>query len=240
MRQALLEWHEVKVLPNSTTTETPHPHEQEQLGCWSTRHESERIPMRVLSMLNHLRFDISCTRIPGETRNVVWSKNDDFVDFGHIVPYIFPGKPLRHPSGSYGIMHDSPMGHRLDPDEQMSCFDFLYYATSSHETFEWKFPWSPAWRRVATHMHFTDELVDTVKGYLSRMFKSSEDDIPPVSVLPLITLRDSYFTLFSSSRCTSGEETLGTNVQAVLVIFPSRNTKALWRISENRFGESRI
>jgi len=83
-------------------------------------------------MLNHLRFDISYTRIPGETRNVVWSRNDDFVDFGHIVPYIFPGKPLRHPSGSYGIMHDSTMGHRLDPDEQMSCFDFLYYATSSH------------------------------------------------------------------------------------------------------------
>ena len=80
-------------------------------------------------------------------------------------------------------MSPSPLGHSLPPDEHLSCFDHLYFTTSSDKLFEWEAPWSPAWNLIGKHVRFNDELVDITKGYLSRAFNISEGEIPPVSLL---------------------------------------------------------
>lgn len=180
LRRPLLEWRDVKYLPSTSSTEEPQPSEWEPLGCWSTRPGNERYPMRVKSIVNHLKLDISYTRAQTEARNNPSDGNDEFLVFGKLVRYIYPKNPLPPPNGYYALMDKSPLGHELLPDKQLTCYDFLYYATSSPEIFEWRFSWSPAWLQVGMHMHFTDILVDIVKGYLARVFGTSKDDLPPV------------------------------------------------------------
>jgi len=118
-----------------------------------------------------------------EARTHMNQPDDPFLDLNHMVPYIFPNQPIL-PVDSFPLMEESPLGHRLHPDEKMSCFDFLYFTTSSHETFEWRFAWSPVWRFVATHLHFTDHIMDLTTTYLAKAFNTTENNIPPVGSLP--------------------------------------------------------
>ena len=183
LRTPLVEWYEVKVIPDPTSIEPPADAEREQLGCWSTRHENEPKPGRVESITNNLRLDVAYTRMAQEARTHMNQPDDPFLDLNHMVPYIFPNQPIL-PVDSFPLMEESPLGHRLHPDEKMSCFDFLYFTTSSHETFEWRFAWSPVWRFVATHLHFTDHIMDLTTTYLAKAFNTTENNIPPVGSLP--------------------------------------------------------
>ncbi|KDR75121.1 hypothetical protein GALMADRAFT_249034 [Galerina marginata CBS 339.88] len=179
IHRPLLEWRDVKYLPSKDSTVEPKPSEREQIGCWSSRHGNEPRPVRVKSIVDHLNLDISYTRAPTEARNNPSDGNDAFLVFSKLVRYIYPKRPLPPPNGVYTLMEKSPLGHELLPDEHLTCFDFLYYLTSSPETYEWKFSWSPPWLWVATHFHFTDKLVEIVEGYLGRVFGAPKDDLPP-------------------------------------------------------------
>jgi len=68
LRTPLVEWYEVKALPDPTSIQSPADAECEQLGCWSTRHENEPKPGRVESIANNLRLDVAYTRMAGEAR----------------------------------------------------------------------------------------------------------------------------------------------------------------------------
>ncbi|KAJ3518176.1 hypothetical protein NLJ89_g18 [Agrocybe chaxingu] len=170
LKRPLLEWHELKEEDSPTSLSEPLPDDREPLGCWSARHEGNPTPIRVKSVIDHLKLDTSYTRVPSNTRHFPDVKTTDFLVFNQLVPYIFPRHPWR-PSSSFPLMEASPLGQRLPPDEQLSCFDFLYYVTSSRELFEWQHSWSPAWRSIATHLRFTDALVDLAQSYLRRAFQ---------------------------------------------------------------------
>lgn len=178
LRRPILEWSDVKHIPSPTSIEDPPNSEREELGCWSTRPEADPQPLRVNPLLNNLRLDVSYTRVPTSTRHSPNNARDDFIVFSKLVPYIFSHNPLR---GHFDFMSPSPLGHRLPPDEQLSCFDHLYFLTSSDRLFEWEASWSPAWTLIGTHVRFNDELVEIAKGYLSRAFNSNTAEIPPVS-----------------------------------------------------------
>ena len=179
LSRPILEWSDVKYNPTPTSIESPPDSEREPLGCWSTKPEYDPQPMRANPTLNNLKLDVSYTRVPKSTRHTPDNNRDDFVIFGKLVPYIFSHNPLIE---RFEFMSPGPTGHRLPPDEHLSCFDHLYYTTSSEKTFEWEAPWSPAWNFVGKHVHFTNDLVDTAKGYLSRAFNLSDGEIlPPVS-----------------------------------------------------------
>ena len=184
LRRPILEWSDVKHIP-STSTNGPPDSEREPLGCWSTRPEYEPTPLRAHPLLNNLRLDLSYTRVPTSTHHSPNDVRDDFVVFSKLVPYIFPHRPRR---GSFDIMSPSPLGHHLPPDEQLSCFDHLYFVTSSDVPFEWEESWSPAWNSIGKYIHFTDELVEIAKGYLSRAFNTDQDQIPPVSLIEFLFL----------------------------------------------------
>ena len=179
LHRPILEWSDVKYIPSPTSVESPPNSEREALGCWSTRPESDPQPLRVNPLLNNLRLDVSFTRVPTSTRHNPTNPADDFVIFSKLVPYIFSPSPRRD---RFEFMSPSPLGHRLPPDEHLSCFDHLYFTTSSDKLFEWEMPWSPAWNLIGKHVHFNDELVEITKGYLSRAFNLTEGEIPPVSL----------------------------------------------------------
>ena len=185
LHRPILEWSDVRYTPLPFSIENPPNSEWEELGCWSTRPEFDPHPLRVHPLLNNLRLDLSYTRVPSSTRQSPTNPRDDFIVFGKLVPYIFPHNPLRD---HFDFMSPSPLGHSLPPEEQLSCFDHLYYLTSSDRTLEWEAPWSPAWNLIGKHVRFTDEMIEIAKGYLSRAFNSDGTEIPPVSLLKLISI----------------------------------------------------
>jgi hypothetical protein len=79
-------------------------------------------------------------------------------------------------------MHKSRLGRELKPEEQLACFDFLYYVTSGTKAFEFESKWSPAWFTVGRHLRFTESLKELSKGYLRRAFNlPNGQEVPPVS-----------------------------------------------------------
>ena len=79
--------------------------------------------------------------------------------------------PLR---GHFDFISPSSLVHYLPPDEQLLCFNHLFFITSSDKFLEWETPWSPAWNFIERHLHPINELVDIPKGYLLRAFNLSE------------------------------------------------------------------
>ncbi|KAJ3515420.1 hypothetical protein NLJ89_g1772 [Agrocybe chaxingu] len=178
LNRPILEWHEVKEEDSPSSLREPSAEERESIGCWSTRKEAIANPLRVKSVVDHLKLDIAYTRVPSEARWLPNHENNDFLVFHQLVPYIFPRHPWR-PVSDFPLMQASPSGLRLPPDEQVSCFDYLYYITSSRQMFEMQYSWSPPWRLVGTHLRFTDDLVDLAQDYLRRAFHMSDEQESP-------------------------------------------------------------
>ncbi|CAA7266954.1 unnamed protein product [Cyclocybe aegerita] len=126
LNRPILEWHEVKEEDSPSSLREPSSEERESIGCWSTRKEAIANPLRVKSVIDHLKLDIAYTRVPSETRRLPNHENDDFLVFHQLVPYIFPRHPWR-PASNFPLMQASPLGQRQSPYEQVSCFDYLYY-----------------------------------------------------------------------------------------------------------------
>lgn len=66
LRTPVLEWSEIKALAPRLSKERPA--NVEQLGCWSTRPEHEKVPVRAENLMNQLGLDVSYTRVPHWTR----------------------------------------------------------------------------------------------------------------------------------------------------------------------------
>ena len=195
IHKPLLEWSDVKDLPSPTLIQSPPDSEREPLGCFSTRPEHDPHPNRVREVVNHLQFDIAYSRVPTSARLNPSNNREDFLVFPKLAPYIFPRRPRPPPRGHFEFMEASPMGHKLPPDEQITCFDYLYYITSSSEVvYEWEHSWSPPWVQVAKYLHFTDDLVEIAQGYLWRVFGSS-DGIPPVRFIQTVLYRSLIYSL---------------------------------------------
>ncbi|KAH6877049.1 hypothetical protein BKA70DRAFT_217448 [Coprinopsis sp. MPI-PUGE-AT-0042] len=91
-----------------------------------------------------------------------------------------PGHP-REPSGTYPILAASPSNGTLPPDEHISCYDDLFYATTEVDELDWRFTWSPSWRTVGTHLRFSDQLLDLSQSYLRKALGLAEQEaIPPI------------------------------------------------------------
>ena len=153
--------------------------EIEDLGCWSTRKEKATEPNQAVNVVHHLGLDVAYTRVPQVTR---WRPEDDHVVFSQLAAAIYPVRPFVSPQ-SLPRFASSPLGHSLSPDVQLTCFDFLYYATSGVDAYEWRFSWSPAWQSIAQHLKFTQPMLDLGQEYLRKAFlvDESHSELPPVS-----------------------------------------------------------
>ena len=175
LRSPILEWRDVKKLPYENPYSTS---EIEDLGCWSTRKESAKNPIRAENVVHHLGLDVSYTRVPRATRLKPHYLEEDHVVFSQLAATVYPVRPLVS-SQNLPKFAPSPLGHSLSPDDKLTCFDTLYYGTSGVEVFEWRFSWSPAWQSIARHLKFTQSMSDLGQEYLLRVFKQQE--LPPVS-----------------------------------------------------------
>jgi hypothetical protein len=185
LRTPVLEWADVKDVAPSSSKDPYSNQNIEQLGCWSTRAPDEPEPIRAENVVHHLGLDVSYTRVPLFTRNNPLHTYDAHTIFHQLSALIYPNNPIAS-LDSYPHMVPSPLGSDAPPEEQLACFDLLYYLTSGVDEYEWRFAWSPAWRFVGRHVVFNEPLVNLGKEYLRLAIHDGEDagdeeEIPPVS-----------------------------------------------------------
>lgn len=84
----------------------------------------------------------------------------------------------------------------IAPDEQLAVFDNTY-AVSAYVPYEWFQDFSPMWRFVASHLHFTPRLEGIADEYVRRMFGIGKGDAVPLvstfKVRPGWSLNGEYF-----------------------------------------------
>lgn len=178
----VLEWRDVKILPNRDSDEVNS--EVETIGCWTTVAENKKGVPEATRLVQHLGVDCSYTKFPLSVRlpsaNI---DNEVFVVLPQLAAAIFPESPSIRPDRQKVFRASNVNGHEKTPDEHLSCFDSLYYASSGVTAFEWEKSWSPAWQMVGRHLYFTREFKRLGQEYVRRALgiKEEQGDIPPVS-----------------------------------------------------------
>jgi len=165
----VLEWSEVK---NSSSEEI------EDIGCWSVWQavQVRESPPRITGALNLQGLDISYTRGPSSLQKFPGYEHDPHAHFWNIASLLYsPGREDNVVEPQPSEVH----GAVLPPDEQLACFDYLYYVCA-YSSFEYQTDMSPAWRFVVKHFRWTNRLQSIADGYLRRSLKVPDHDpIPP-------------------------------------------------------------
>ncbi|KAG6866233.1 hypothetical protein C0991_007258 [Blastosporella zonata] len=91
---------------------------------------------------------------------------------------IYSLNPRAH-AGDEKLMAQSPNGAKLSPNNHLSCFDLMYYASVGTQPYEWNNRWSPAWRNIGRHLNFTNPVVGLVRGYVRRALQVTTYELPP-------------------------------------------------------------
>lgn len=123
--------------------------------------------------MEHLGLDVSYSRVPQSVR-LRPSLDEAHVVFAKLAAAVHP-RGSNVDVGHSPLTMESPKGSRLGPNTHLACFDTLYYTTSSSETFEWRFAWSPAWRFVGRHVRYNQNLVGLGEGYARRAMKVEDN-----------------------------------------------------------------
>jgi len=190
LRSPILEWRDVKNL----SYHNPYSSEIEHLGCWSTRDENSKGPVKAENVVHHLGLDVAYTRVPRLTRLKPQNSGENHVVFSKLAATIYPVRPIISPK-SLPRFARSPLGLSLSPDDKLACFDFLYYGTSGVDVYEWRFSWSPAWQSIGRHLKFTQPMLDLAQEYLRRAFlvHESDNELPPFIAVHVRRGDFSYF-----------------------------------------------
>ncbi|KAJ7103376.1 hypothetical protein B0H15DRAFT_209997 [Mycena belliarum] len=166
---SVLEWRDVKQ-HNSTVLEP--------LGCWNTWEAvqgREKFPRRSRS-INDLNLDISFTRAPDWIKIIPNFEHDQHAFFWALAALSYPTTreanlvtPLPSPKQNVS----------LPPDEHLLCYDYLYYV-SAHQPYELEYDYSPVWRFVGKHMHWTPTLERLATDYVRQAIGMTENTpVPP-------------------------------------------------------------
>ncbi|KAG8889452.1 hypothetical protein FRB99_003983, partial [Tulasnella sp. 403] len=168
--------------------------QREAVGCWSLWQGLSRAKLPIWSSLpKFLNLDIMYTPVPRwikMTDNV----NDEHAIFGGIASLLMPQRRvevLSTPESKDRYTYESSLnGTDIEPDEQLSCFDILYFV-GSHVGFEWEHIFSPAWNLVGTATHFSPRLEALAVEYLRRLFSLQDGQAIP-SFISVHIRRDDF------------------------------------------------
>ncbi|KAG9076142.1 hypothetical protein FRC06_009681 [Ceratobasidium sp. 370] len=181
----VLEWHEVKALAyanNGQAASSPEP-----VGCWSVSAGNKVSGGRPLSTAVHgvLNLDISYTPVPATfTLSHGAGQNDYVWSIWALASLGFPESRQRQLDWQRPHVFPalSGSGQKIDPDDQLLCFDLLYYTGVAEPSPANDFfaDYSPFWNLVGTHLHWKPSLLDLANQYLRRHFAVADNGpIPP-------------------------------------------------------------
>ncbi|KAG9086266.1 hypothetical protein FRC07_013137, partial [Ceratobasidium sp. 392] len=180
----VLEWHEVKLMPY--VNHGGAMPKLEEIGCWSTGAGNKASGGRPVGTIvpDVLGLDVSYTPVPStftishgtDQKDYMWSiwalaslsfseSRQRQLDWQR--PRTFPAL-----SGS---------GKKIDPDDQLLCFDLLYYTGLMElaPAADFFADYSPFWSLVGTHLHWKPSLLDLANHYLRRHFGVTDNSLIP-------------------------------------------------------------
>jgi len=182
LRMPVLEWQDVK----NQTSEA-----WDEVGCWNTWIVSKpgENRARLSRSPELLKLDISYTAAPK------WislpSEPSLHLSFSALAALGFPGGPT-------GQALESPRSHvKLPPDDQLLCYDYLYYV-SSQFPMEYDYDYSPAWRFVGQHLHWSAIIDELADQYVRRALGTTEGDKTPTWIA--VHLRHGDFSRLCAAK----------------------------------------
>ncbi|KAJ7272628.1 hypothetical protein B0H12DRAFT_1007870 [Mycena haematopus] len=151
----ILEWHQVK---------DPQSEIADPIGCWSVWKavQSFNKDSHFTSAPTRLKLDVSYTTAPRWIKMYPSDDGDPHSTFWALASLAFPNtraSNLQTPVLS--PIHSAS----LPPDEQMLCYDYLYYV-GANNGYEWESDYGPAWRFVGRHMYWTPKLLQLAGKYV--------------------------------------------------------------------------
>ncbi|KAG8888922.1 hypothetical protein FRB98_006464 [Tulasnella sp. 332] len=146
--------------------------ERDKLGCWSTWamvDGSHRAAHSVMPQL--LALDIVYTSVPRSTK--LTNTDDPHVTFSGLASILMPQGRVHALDGTETLstmsFEDRMEGNVLEPDDQLACFDLLYFVSAKAE-WEWSQGVSPVWSLIGTHARFTPRIEGLADQYLRSLF----------------------------------------------------------------------
>ncbi|CCL99964.1 uncharacterized protein FIBRA_01989 [Fibroporia radiculosa] len=236
-----------------SSLQRPMPIAGEQDWQWGTWAQNWDATMRPLVLRD---VDISYTRAPGWVKLIPGFQHDSSSSFWSIARLAFPDtrSAVLADAGAHPTRPSEQKGSILSPDEQLLCYDYLYYVCGQQPD-EIDHDYSPAWRFVLRHFKFTRHLEELADGYLRRTLNVPEGD----SIPPYITVharrgdfstwcggvpRDECFPSLQvfARRVSEVQQELQTkhNINATQVIMTSDESDETWWDAVRELGWSRM
>ncbi|KZS96753.1 hypothetical protein SISNIDRAFT_424333 [Sistotremastrum niveocremeum HHB9708] len=181
MNIPILEWHQIKNTSDEEHYANPatrgyYGGEKEELGCWTVwpSQRADGASPRGRSSQT-LSLDISWTPVPfvpyPRTPGIDWSITA-LANLG------YSSAPLPDK-----IPWPNSLGNQIDPDDQLSCFDFIYYIRVDTGN-----PWwdesGMFWNTVGTHMHWTPLINSIARNILNDLLDISSPPVVPLTQEP--------------------------------------------------------
>lgn len=182
----IVEWHELK-RPTYAPPGGPVP-VPEELGCWSLTAGNQISGGRptVSNSIPLYELNVSWTPVPStftlthgaDPQTYMWS-------MWGLASLGFPKSRARVLPGELPktVPLNDGSGKKLEPDEQLLCFDLLYFTgvMEPYPANDFFTDYSPFWNQVGVHMRWKQSLVEIANQYLRRHFgvQNSTDPIPP-------------------------------------------------------------
>ncbi|KIM70241.1 hypothetical protein SCLCIDRAFT_102054 [Scleroderma citrinum Foug A] len=203
----ILEWEQVKDVDSTVVDE---------LGCWALWPvvAEEDIPPRGSSVVEKLKLDLSHTLVPGWVKLTQPGVPDKHASLWSLARLSFPEarvEALKQPPIPSPLHQAS-----LPPDEQLLCFDYLYY-TAVTNAWEWNWDYSPAWRFVGRHMHWNATLVKLAEEHVRRAMQVPDNELTPAYISIHVRHGDfrSYCNSIPEDQCFASISVIARRVEEV-------------------------
>ncbi|KAJ7750367.1 hypothetical protein B0H16DRAFT_1374326 [Mycena metata] len=210
LRRALgrpvLEWQEIKE-PGSKVVD--------DLGCWnvwgSVQYNDPNPRHSHVPWL--LNLDISYTKTPSWVKMIPNYEHDQHSTFWSLAALAFPNA---RESNIVPALPSPRLKRSLEPDDQLLCFDFLYYV-AAQEPFEIGLDYSPGWRYVGQYMRWTEALERLADQYV-RLALGVADHQPIPSFITVHARREDFAgwcSGFTTEECFAPLSAIDRRVQEV-------------------------
>jgi len=213
----IIEWLDVK---NFTSPDA----ELDAIGCWSVWQSSQfhDPDPRGSYSADQVLLDISYTKSPAWIKLIPNYEHDNHVSFWSLASLSFPETRLLALRGTTPTPSEERHVY-LPPDEQLLCYDYLYYACTNQPT-EYEFDYGAAWAHVVQHLHWREELEHIAEAVVRRTIGVEAGQPTP----PWITIHvrhDDFLDYcgdFSPEECFAPLPTIARRVKEV-------QEELLWR-----------